>query len=393
MKNYIKTTILVAALICIPQLQAMQQVKTAAQVSGQSSTLSKLSVAGGVLAALYAGHKWLNQPDTTMPTLESLKVATIIPIKEHEVQDMNKVLTKKEEIAAALKKPFPSELLAMFIPGYKKYQPVEEIMQLNGQYYKIQEGIPAEIVQHKQVTIRSGGCYDPKLYSTYVALKAGNVQGPCIAFSFPTSTRRAFNYCQEQDIHCLELIYQEILKKNPHADIALYGTCKGGTNILRFLAESAERGRNLDNVKAVALESPTISVKHAISQYHIHPFVGLIFPNHKANGKTILDAQHMPAHVPILIGRLENDSVSKFNDTNELVSHLNKVGNRNNVYLMTTKESSIMHGQLGRAKDYQRALNAFYKTNNLLHAEEKDESRQLQSEALLKIAADEANNV
>jgi hypothetical protein len=377
MKNLLQTT-LIAALICVPQVGYAQQQPQ------QSTAISK--VRSLVLCAsmpVLAGYRWLNTPDTTMPTLESLKVATIVPIEPHEVQDMSKVLVDKKAIKKTLSKSSMSELLRMFIPWYKKHTPVDETILINNQYYKVQEGIPANIAQHQNITIRSGGCYDPRAYSAYVGVKAGNTHGPCITFSYPTSTRAAFNYCQEQDVSCIDLIYQDVVKKSPQANISLYGTCKGGTNILRFLAEKAEHNEDVSNVKAVALESPTISVKHAIGQYGIHPFVGMIFPNYNPRAKTILDAKKMPAHVPIFIGRLENDTVSKFDHTNQLVRHLNAVGSQNQTYLLTTTESDIRHGLLGKAKDYHQALNTFYQVHNLPHTQDINEQ-------LLKRASAEA---
>lgn len=290
-------------------------------------------------------------PDTRMPDLASLGAMTFTPIFGEEPVDPSIVIIKEKN---AIKK-------ALWNP--EKFEKV--IIAINDQLFLVQHGIDPKLKDYPHVTIRCGGYCDPKAYAAYVGLKAGNINGACVVFDFPTSTRAAFNYCQKQDIHCLELIYQELLKLNPAINVLFSGACKGATNILRFLAGKAAAGESTTNIKVATLESPTISPEHANEQWPlVNRLMPMIFPNYNPYGTTILNATRMPA-VPILIGRLPKDSVSKYHHTSLLVAHLRKIASDANIYLLTTVHSEIVHGQLGKAKDYQKVLTEFFKHHGL----------------------------
>ena len=132
-------------------------------------------------------------------------------------------------------------------------------------YYEVIPNVPDTIQNCKDsVTIYSCGLnyfncvWDSRqgiykrhfAHGLYNGLRLGNIKGPAIVFEYVCDARRSFNFGQEQDVACLELVYEELIKKHSQASVVLQGGCKGGMTILRFLAERAGQGKSFENIKA-----------------------------------------------------------------------------------------------------------------------------------------------
>lgn len=303
-------------------------------------------------------YRWWFNPDRSFPTLDKLNIVTFLPIDSRDDQDH--VISEsngKNAIINLLKKK-------------------EGIISIQGQLYKIYSGIPDEIKTYNEpIFLYSGGYSNaghPYAFSAYNGIKRSNIQGPCIVFEYATDTRRAFNFCQEQDLHCVTIAYEEIIKKHSEARIILKGACKGAAAYLRFLAEKASNNEPLDNIKALIAESPPISVKSALK--HIrnggivsHTLCRFTLPNYNPALKTIMDATTFPTNIPILLASLPHDTISDLSDMKDMKKHLDTLGAdiEHFVSCGTTEDENgnfitLNHGKLGRANDYQKALNKFF---------------------------------
>ncbi len=308
-----------------------------------------------VLSDLYKGL-W-RKPDTSLPTLDQLNVVSFIPVGKANNGEKNT----------------PTYAVLKFLR--QKNREDNQNLIINGIRYKIYWGIPEGKDIKIPITIYSGGYSNgakPYAYCGYTAIKAGLVPGACVTFDFPTDTRRGFNFCQKQDLHCVKTVCNEIAKKYPKSPIILHGACKGATNNLRFLAKQAElpeQEKCMDNIKAVIAESPPLSVKKALEQTPLSwvtlTLMRYIFPNYNPKAQTIMDAKKFPS-IPVLIASLPLDTISAQPDVIAVTLHLNKSSLNNNVELFTSDEDKIQHGQIGKAKDYQETIKKFLEKNKLI---------------------------
>jgi hypothetical protein len=331
--------------------------------------------AAAVAVAAHYGYRYWTTPDTSMPTLDELQVTTLIPVE----------------------KPTDSTVLVYTIDeadSLMKNKKFDLLVDVNGKFYRAQNGIPSDIKNFDQVSIYSGGLYNNGRTHASSALKMirlNGMHGACITFNYaPDYSRTRFNFGQEQDIACLDLVYKNLLEKNPDARVVLRGACKGGVTTLHFLAQKAAHGEDVSNVKAAVIESSPLSAERALSHYPLsHGLVRFTFPNYNPNNKTILDATVMP-NVPLFIGRIPGDTIANHDDIGKTVRHVQHVGNKNNAWLFTARES-IKHGLICKLKDYQLALNAFYKQCGLAYnLPVDDEQRAID---LLKEAKESAERV
>jgi|GEM_PF-1378824 len=217
-------------------------------------------------------------------------------------------------------------------------------------------------------------------YTTFNYLKA-KLMPPnaiCISFDGRVSDRAYFNFGQELDQDCLNTVYEETIQKNPHATIVLSGSCKGATTILNYLTNPNNMGKdnNFSHIKAVFLESPSISLERVTNQvankylygfcrplYHLFR---LTFPNYKWNEKNMLDwATNLPSHIPILIGYLRQDKVANYEDILKIAQRFKQAGK--NVEVFESQHQLLKHGHLSKDENFQKAVQNFL-ARSLNHA-------------------------
>jgi len=368
MNKKLKSLALACLLLVSPSLFA-------GSADNTGSSVPSVIAAAVVAVAAHYGYRYWTTPDTSMPTLDELQVTTLIPV-EKPADSTVRVYTIDQ--ADSLMKTKKFDLL----------------VDVDGKIYRAQSGIPGEINNFDQVSVYSGGFYNncrTQASSVLRMIRLDGMHGACITFNYaPDYSRARFNFCQEQDIACLDLVYKNVLEKSPHARVVLRGACKGGVTTLHFLAHKAAHGEDVSNVKAAVIESAPLSVERALSHYPFsHGLARLTFPNYNPKNKTILDAKIMP-NIPLFIGRIPGDMIADVGDTAKTVRHVQQVGNKNNAWLFTARES-IRHGLICKLKDYQLALNAFYKQCDLAHnLPADDEQRAID---LLKEAKESAESV
>lgn len=301
---------------------------------------------------IQAMNTWFSA-DTSMPTLEQLNVVTFTPIQDAGLET---VATNPDQVISTLKAK-------------------SGIIRVKEDLYRIQAGIPDTIKeQNRPITIYSGGYSNhgrPYGFCVYRAMQAGIIRGPCVVFNYATDTRRAFNFCQEQDLKCVDLVYQDLIEKHPEAQIILYGACKGATNKLRFLAEKAEQNKSLENIKAIIVESPALSPKLALQYWKnggpiSHWLCRLVLPNYRPDKlKTLFDANAFPTNIPVLLGSLPDDTISALPDITRMKSHLILLDADIQHFICTGKDVEIRHGRIYQSEQWQHAVNEFLIKNSL----------------------------
>ncbi len=213
-------------------------------------------------------------------------------------------------------------------------------------------------------------------YTTFKYIQAGLYapNSSLISFDGQLSYRAYFNYGQQLDQACLNTIYEQTIKNNPKAKIVLYGSCKGASTILNYLTNPEYQKNKFENIKAVILESPSISLesitKH-IAKNHLpkslqpvlpHLF-GAFFPNYKWGAPTMIDyASNLPNHIPILIGYLQQDKTANYRDVLKIYEVFEKAG-KNKIQLFKSSNTLLKHGHLSKANDFQQRVQEFLKQN------------------------------
>ncbi len=368
MNKQIKSLVLTSLLLLSPSVFA-----------GLADTVTdyapSLVAAASVAVAGHYGYRYWRTPDTSIPTFDELHVTTLIPV---------------EKQAGCAQKIYTVDQAGPILKN-KKF---DLLIDVDGQLYRVQNGIPDALKNYEQVSIYSGGFSNscrPHASSVMRMIARGSMHGACITLNYaPDYSRARFNFCQEQDSVCLDLVYKALLEKNPDVRVLLRGGCKGAANTLHFLAYKAERGEDVSNIKAAVLESPPLSVERALSYYPFsHALARFAFPNYNPKSNTILDAKAMP-NVPLFFGRIPTDTIANADDIGSMVHHVQQVGNESNVWLFTARES-VWHGKISKLKNYQLALNAFYKQHGCAHnltAEDEQRAFDLLHEA--KVSAESA---
>lgn len=301
--------------------------------------------------------RYLFTPDRSLPSLHDLNIVTLLPLVDckEKIDVVDESKDGRDKVIDILRKK-------------------DGIISVQGRLYKIYSGVPKEIsLLQEPITLYSGGYSNGRLpyaFSAYKGIKEKSIEGPCIVFEYPTDSRRAFNFGQNQDLHCVDLVYKDILKKYSTASIILKGGCKGAAIYLRFLAEKAEQGEPLENIKAVIANSPPVSVKSALKNIRnggvlSHTLCRLVFPNYNPRAKTIMDAKAFPANIPVFLASLPHDTISDLSDIQAMTRHLTEQGAKIEHFVSQGiaweygKKVQLTHGQIGRASDYQKPLEDF----------------------------------
>ncbi len=312
----------------------------------------------------YVGLKWLRTPNPAVPNLEELQITSVISTQNTEKSiKLENWRDKAWFNFQSFKTPITLTL------SKNSIMPA----------CQIQQGIPEN---QKCVVIYSPGklrSFARTLHSTptlsaYTFAKAGLINAPCVTFYY-CDDRKSLNICGKKDQETLKLVYQEVVKKNPEAEIILYGDCRGAMNILRLLANlSEEEIQELgikEKVKAIILESPPLSVQNIQLNFPIigkglDLFYRLVYPNYNVGEPTILDAKKFP-DLPILLGRLPQDKFSPFEVTEKIIAHLRHIG-CNQLRVFTSTDDTVIkkgHGFLGIDYEWRKAVNDLYESLNL----------------------------
>jgi hypothetical protein len=335
-----------------PMLNALPTHESAVENSkataNHSPYTSAINYGGYILNDVYNWRK----PNLSLPNFDQLNVATFIPVGPSDQAD-----TSRDEVLQIL----------------KQKNNVHGNIIIKGIEYSVQSEIPDALkTEQTPIFVYSGGYSNdgkPYAFCGYNAIKSGLVLNKiCVTFEFATDTRRGFNFCQQQDVHCVKTVCNKIVEINPDAKIVLHGGCKGATNNLQFLAEQAEADQKapcFNNIKAVLAESPPISVTTALRNTPLASVTLLlmrgIFPNYNPYAKTIVNATKFP-QIPVMIGALPEDTISELKDAHAIRNHLT-VNCNGNVQLFISQESEIRHGQIGKANDYKAAAQEFLKNS------------------------------
>ena len=338
----------------------------------KSQCMETLAVLGAYLTpkvitaclATGIGLKWLRTADKSNPTLEK----TFVPNTQNK--ETKKVLEDSNQVKAFLASEDTTDV-AVTMSKEKSYI--------------LTSGFADALKDSPTICIALGGSlnnwglisgyknWNPGAYSGYRFIKSGIVDMPCVTFDCVTDNRRSFNFCQEQDLHTLDLVVKKIRDLNKNAKIVLTGICKGGSLALRYVAEKAEKNETdeLNAIKAIVVEGPPNLVKDAIKKQPGYPIsLGMaktFLPNFDSKAKTILQAKKFP-NIPVLVGTIPTDTVCNYKDVISMVTHLKSLKDTN-LRLLTSYEK-ISHSAMTKSDPrWQKYASAFVKehitnTNN-----------------------------
>jgi len=222
--------------------------------------------------------------------------------------------------------------------------------------------------RYQDIVNKGGG-----LMAGHMAIKDNLVNNaPCYSFDYP-DTPRYLNLGQTKDVAYLKTMWEEVLRKNPHANIIGIGDCRGSKALLEFATEKPK------NLKALVLMAPFISLqeltRHIEHNYVpfpysdkiLHSLMQYALPSVNFEDDNLTD--HLPLiklNIPIFIAHRMGDSVISYRDIQLLVNSLQKSGNKD-VYLLEVTDTSAAHSRLSHIPELQQALNAFYAQYNLPH--------------------------
>lgn len=210
------------------------------------------------------------------------------------------------------------------------------------------------------------------ILTAYKYIRDNIINGTCITFDY-NDIRKISNWGQTIDTACLETVCSNILQYNPKAKLVLIGECRGAKTILQYIAQNPKIS---ENIKAVILESPMISVKdmiyHVFSHYtHWLPgssatayfIFKCFYPNYNEKNDDILPyLEHLPKNLPIFIGHTKNDPLIPFDNITILINGL-KNNNVGHIYFLLLDNAK--HSMLTLTEEFQQAVNAFLHKYNL----------------------------
>lgn len=219
--------------------------------------------------------------------------------------------------------------------------------------------------------LQKGGC----AMAAYMPIHDNIINdAACITFDYP-DRRRCFNFGQNKDIQCLQLIHEQTLKHNPHANIVLVGDCRGAKAILSFAMQQPK------NIKALVLLSPFFSARQLTEQVAhnylswlpgasgiLHNFFKLWFPSYNINADDsfVENALHISPDIPVFIAHRSIDTLVSTKQVTTFIDHLNATRNRK-IHLFITDDTSARHSRLTPVKAIQQEVNRFLYTYNLPH--------------------------
>lgn len=311
---------------------------------------------------------------TPTPTLENLNTVYLWP-SVHKVSIPQKLKTIPEWFEKIKQDGFP--LQGFVSCPARTSQPL----------WQFQKGVPAGFTEpifihssprdatlDRMINGRTGHSFR----CTNSWIKNEIINGPVITFDYFFDTKD-FDFGQGVNVNCLQLIYKELIEKNPQAPLIIASTCIGAKIALEFAATY-----NTAAIKAMILESPFIDVAKVARNWadnYVYwlPFLSTsskaslikstlswCFPYCTAFYKPHADLTHIHSELPIFITHLYNDSFYSNKDIFDLIQMLKKSGNKN-IYLLVIKDKKLTHGHLNNKKAFIIATNAFLAKYNLPH--------------------------
>lgn len=318
-------------------------------------------------ALLVGSYVWIRTPRSFYPTLKKLHTLTLEPLKK-----------------------VPGHYLELpdFIDHIKTNKSVNTPVAMPKSFSASSDGVinvnqnPIALFSRGYAGLGSRARFRGVGNGAYYALRYIDnqiINTPCITFDYPDN-RATFDFGQTIDQACFATVYHEV---NKYYDaIILAGLSRGATTILNVLA-SPPAGQSLDPIKAVILESPSISFKtfsKSVAKNYLrwlphaetilYKFYKFWFPNYNSCAPTILDTAHNIKNkdLPILIAHLKQDKCVSLEDMELLRDTLKNAG-MENVHLAVIDDPSphMRHARLILSPQYHQAANAFLKKYGLPH--------------------------
>jgi predicted esterase len=207
------------------------------------------------------------------------------------------------------------------------------------------------------------------LYNAHQYVCGGAIFMPCVTFDYPDDAKY-FNFGQDIDQACLEVMYAQVKQVNPTAELILFGDCRGAHSVLRFLTKHPEAS------DTIILASPLVSARDLIERISssylwmlggfgpnvLKNFMGWYFPNYNPHKDDLEQHLHLIKGKRIFIGHRLGDKVISDNSVYRLARALRE---NNEVYLFLTHDNKHPHSRLYDCPPFSRALNAFYARYNL----------------------------
>jgi len=212
------------------------------------------------------------------------------------------------------------------------------------------------------------------------------INTPFVTFNYPDATKKFYrvnyhetSFGQENEINRLKKAYEATLDHcNHNCNIILYGISRGASNLLIFMGL-----HQLDNIKALVLESPYFSMGEVIQNILARQRLGwlslsygemiaeFIFKKYTRYGYSPKNCiKYVPTNIPIFIICSKEDQLVPYETSINVYKELVKSGNEH-VYIFIVehgKHASIINNSDG--EKYQWIINAFYKKYNLPYCEE-----------------------
>ena len=222
----------------------------------------------------------------------------------------------------------------------------------------------------------NGAATSYKLYERGIIKDA-----PCVSFAGPTQWRRTVNFGQELDQQCLDMVYKEVVRKNPLAKIVIIGVCIGATTVLNYLANpeigGAEKFSHLDSV---ILQSPYISfdevTKHMSNKYMptgLKWLLPSVFQRWFINAKTDQTKEQVlgtynkiPKHVKVFTCYLKGCWVCDVENIDATKARLTSQLAQTPEFFESTGPG-VQHGRLFSHEPTQQAIRGFLQKHKLDH--------------------------
>ena len=208
------------------------------------------------------------------------------------------------------------------------------------------------------------------------------IHTPFVAFNYPDATTKFYrvnynetSFGQENEIGRLNKAYTTAMSRHETCVIILWGLSRGAANILIFAGLY-----QLDNVKAIVLESPYYTMGQVIESIMLkknlswlplsygETLAEFIFKRYTRHGLSPANCiENISKEIPIFIICSKEDRLVPFSSSINVYKKLVESGHKHTYIFITDygKHAAILQGPDG--EKYQWVVNAFYKKYNLPH--------------------------
>ena len=208
------------------------------------------------------------------------------------------------------------------------------------------------------------------------------IHTPFVAFNYPDATTKFYrvnynetSFGQENEIERLNKAYTTIMSRHKNCDVILWGLSRGASNLLIFAGLY-----QLDNVKAIVLESPYYTMGQVIESIMLkknlswlplsygETLAEFIFKRYTRHGLSPANCiENISKEIPIFIICSKEDRLVPFSSSINVYKKLVESGHKHTYIFITDygKHAAILQGPDG--EKYQWVVNAFYKKYNLPH--------------------------